>query len=308
MKTSPAAHLEPENVIDSLNLSSIDQLLFHIAHLVLQLGGHRYGSFLEAANTAAKLSVYITYLEHGQSFNRTGLLHHIEPKRVKEIVQEIELLFVRKNGSSGLGHQEPEFLIGIPNLWIAKYPWPEIESPITLAGLSPPAIEAITRQLPRQRPQAKIITEIEFFELLDSMHTIACQQATSPRQKPFSNALREHYAFKVLHSGMAVKIRQSLVDIDLYALVRNSYAPQQVSAKLNTLFSDLVNTIEILQRWVNSSPNVLRALETLEVQPQNQAAAIADLDQILRDWADRHHDAAGQPMILQLAAGPHPMP
>lgn len=54
---SPAAHLEPENVIDSLNLSSIDQLLFHIAHLALELRGQRYGSFLEAANTAAKLSV-----------------------------------------------------------------------------------------------------------------------------------------------------------------------------------------------------------------------------------------------------------
>jgi hypothetical protein len=76
--------------IRDLDLPSIDKLLFYIAHLALKFGGHRYGSFIEAATTAAKLSVYVSYLEHGRSLNKTGLLHHIEPKRVKEIIREVE--------------------------------------------------------------------------------------------------------------------------------------------------------------------------------------------------------------------------
>jgi hypothetical protein len=295
-------------ILDSLDLSSIDKLLFHIAHLALHIGGHRYGSFLDAATTAAKLSVYVSYLEHGHSLNKTGLLHHIETKRVKEIVREVEQLILQDQCHSGLGNQEPEFLIGIPNLWMQKFPWDGTDLPCTVEGLAAAEIQTLTAQLPQKRPMSKIINEIEFFELLDAMHTLSCQQSARIKSKTFSNALREHYAFKVLHSGMVTKIRQSFVNVDLYALVRMSYSPQDLSAKLSTLFSDLVQTFEILQLWLYNSPQVLRALETLEIQPQNQSVALAELDELLRQWADKYHDERGQPIILHLAAGPHPMP
>jgi hypothetical protein len=129
----------------------------------------------------------------------------------------------------------------------------------------------LTVQLPENRPKSKIINEIEFFTLLDSMHTIAQQQTAQAKPKPFSNALREHYAFKVLHSGMVTKVKQSFVNMDLYALVRMSYSPQPLSARLNTLFGDLASTVEILESWVHNSHQVLRALETLEIQPEEQA-------------------------------------
>jgi hypothetical protein len=294
--------------IRDLDLPSIDKLLFYIAHLALKFGGHRYGSFIEAATTAAKLSVYVSYLEHGRSLNKTGLLHHIEPKRVKEIIREVEGVLTHDTLCNGLGNQEPEFLIGIPNLWLEKYPWQETESPVTVAGLTQREIERLTTQIPQSRPRAKIINEIEFFELLDSMHHIAHQQFPATKQKPFSNALREHYVFKVLHSGMVVKIRHPSIDMDLYALVRLSYSPRQLSAKLNTLFSDLVHVTEILQLWVHGSPDALRALETLEIRAQDQSAALTELDQLLRIWADKYHDDSGEPMMLQLSAGPYSMP
>lgn len=306
-------HLQQSYLSDSLdlshlNLSSIDRLFFHIAHLTLQLGGHRYGSFLEAATTAAKLSVYISYLEHGRSLKKTGLLHHIEPKRVKEIIREVEFLMVQDQCSSDLANQEPEFLIGIPNLWLEYFPWSGTGSPLTIDGLTPKEVEALIRQLPQKRPEAKIISEIEFLELLDSMHSIAHQKGLSGKQKTFSNALREHYVFKVLHSGMVVKLRPVALDMNLYALVRMSYSPRQLSARLNTLYSDLANTIEILQLWIHNSPYALRALESLDIKLENQPAALAELDQLLRTWADKHHDEAGTPVLLQLAAGPHTLP
>ncbi len=153
---------------------------------------------------------------------------------------------------------------------------------------------------------AKIITEIEFFDLLDLMHAIAYPKAEPGQQKTFSNALREHYVFKVLHSGMVVKLRQSTIDMNLYALVRMSYSPGQVSARLNTLYSDLAYAVDILQLWVSNSPSVLRALETLEIKPENLPTALAELDQLLIRWADQHHDATGVPVLMQLTAGLHP--
>jgi hypothetical protein len=92
----------------------------------------------------------------------------------------------------------------------------------------------MTAQLPTERPAAKIITEIEFFELLDRMHDRAQRQASQARPRLFSNALREHYVFKTLHSGMVVRLRQTAVEMNFYALAHLSYAPRQLSARLNT--------------------------------------------------------------------------
>lgn len=295
-------------LIKALKLSGVDLLLLHIAYIALKVGGHRYGSFLDAATMAAKLVIYLSYLDCGQSLNKTGLLHHIEPKRVKEIVREMEDILAQENQHNGLGSQEPEFLIGIPNLWLAYYPASNPESLLAVEGLTSHEAADLIAQLPQNRPPAKIINEIQLFELLDAMHQIAHQQGAQGKQKPFSNALREHYLFKVLQSGMVVKLRQSLVDMDFYALIRMSYSPRQLSARLNTLFGDLVNTVELLQLWVNDAPHVLRALETLEIRPENQSLALAELDDFLRAWADKYHDETGISMMLQLVVGPHAPP
>jgi len=143
---------------------------------------------------------------------------------------------------------------------------------------------------------------------LGQKHLAKAANLASADKLLFHNALREHYIFKVLHSGMVTKIHQPCVGMDLYALVRMSYSPRQLAAKLNTLFSDLVHAIEVLQLWMHNSPHVLRALETLEIKPQDQATALAELDELVRLWADKHHDDTGIPMMLQLSAGPYSMP
>ena len=43
----------------------------------MRTGGHRHGAFLDAAATAAKCAIYMTYMEQGQNLRMTGHLHHI---------------------------------------------------------------------------------------------------------------------------------------------------------------------------------------------------------------------------------------
>jgi hypothetical protein len=299
-----ASDLQQE-FFQSVNLENVDRLLFYLAVMVLKMGGHRYGSFLESANTAAKFAVYLIYLEQGRSLKKTGLINHIEPKRVKAIVQEVENILHEGHLYQGIGQPEPEFLIGIPRLWISRYPRPCRESPITVQGLSTETIKTLEEQIPSEAPQVYILNEMQLSDLLDDMHTIAQKHLQEEVQKPFSEALREHYMFKLLHSGTIIKLRKTRLPIDLYALARSYYTPKDKSTRLKTALRDLTRTFELLQHWIVESPHVLRGVETLDIAEENRSAAIQELDQLLQAWADKYHTDEGEPFLVQLAAGPH---
>ncbi|MEM9810698.1 MAG: hypothetical protein AAF788_05675 [Pseudomonadota bacterium] len=49
--------------------------------------------------------------------------------------------------------------------------------------------------------------------------------------------------------------------------------------------------------------DTFRALEELEIAEDRIGDALADLDNLLRDWADRYHDDDGVPMVLQMGVG-----
>jgi hypothetical protein len=77
------------DLIKRLGPSAMDQIMLYLAFSAMRTGGHRHGAFLDAAATAAKCAIYMTYLEQGQNLRMTGHLHHLEPKRVKIIVEEV---------------------------------------------------------------------------------------------------------------------------------------------------------------------------------------------------------------------------
>lgn len=79
-------------------VSDIDLLLILLVVNLIKNLGHRYGSVIDAVSIAAKFAVYLTYLEEGRNLRRTGFLHHVEPRRVKEIVNEFSSLI--ENGGS----------------------------------------------------------------------------------------------------------------------------------------------------------------------------------------------------------------
>ena len=83
------------DLIKRLEPSAIDQIMMYLAFSAMRTGGHRHGAFLDAAATAAKCAIYTTYMEQGQNLRMTGHLHHIEPKRVKAIVEEVRQALAR---------------------------------------------------------------------------------------------------------------------------------------------------------------------------------------------------------------------
>ncbi|MFN5595552.1 MAG: heterocyst differentiation control protein, partial [Aphanizomenon sp.] len=111
------------DLIKRLGPSAMDQIMLYLAFSAMRTSGHRHGAFLDAAATAAKCAIYMTYLEQGQNLRMTGHLHHLEPKRVKIIVEEVRLALTEGKLLKMLGSQEPRYLIQLPYVWIEKYPW-----------------------------------------------------------------------------------------------------------------------------------------------------------------------------------------
>ena len=79
---------------------------------------------------------------------------------------------------------------------------------------------------------------------LGQKHLAKAANLASADKLLFHNALREHYIFKVLHSGMVTKNSPALRWHGFVTLWYECLTlPDKLAAKLNTLFSDLVHAI-----------------------------------------------------------------
>ncbi len=85
------------DLIKRLGPSAMDQIMLYLAFSAMRTGGHRHGAFLDAAATAAKCAIYMTYLEQGQNLRMTGHLHHLLMSGWKNILgnQEDPVFLVR---------------------------------------------------------------------------------------------------------------------------------------------------------------------------------------------------------------------
>ncbi|TAE94498.1 MAG: heterocyst differentiation control protein [Oscillatoriales cyanobacterium] len=106
------------DLVKSLSPSAMDQIMLYLAFSAMRTSGHRHGAFLDAAATAAKCAIYMTYMEQENNLRMTGHLHHIEPKRVKVIVEEVREALTKGKLLKMLGSQEPRYLIQFPYVWM----------------------------------------------------------------------------------------------------------------------------------------------------------------------------------------------
>lgn len=292
-----------DQIIADLKVSSADRILFYLAISVVKLGGHRYGAFLEAANTAAKLAIYSSYLEHGKNVRKTSFLHHVEPKRVRAIVKEVEALKAAGQSLTSLGDQEPYYLIGLPFLWQEKYPWEPGQSRLNGHHLSPKEHESLYAQLSAELPPARFLDMLEFLDLIKLLHEKSQAEYPPQRQMPLSDALSDHIKFRLLHSGTVTQVDVPFLSIPIFALTRTHYAPKGQRERVFTMMDDLARFSKLMQGWVVERPDVLRGLEVFDVPPEQREQALAELDELLKAWADKYHQEGGYPMILQLMAG-----
>lgn len=290
------------DLIKLLSPSAMDQIMLYLAFSAMRTGGHRHGAFLDAAATAAKCAIYMTYLEQDQNLRMTGHLHHIEPKRVKVIVEEVRQAITEGKLMKMLGSQEPRYLIQFPYVWLEQYPWKPGRSRIQGNNLTMDEKRQIEEKLPPNLPDAQLINSFQFVDIIEFLHARSQEEMPGDRRMPLSEALAEHIKRRLTYSGTVTRI-DSPWGMPFYALTRASYAPADQEERTFTMVEDTARFFRMMKDWAEQTSKVVRVLEELDIPPDRLDEALQELDELLRSWADRYHQAGGKPFVLQMVAG-----
>ena len=289
-------------LIRQLEPSAIDQIMLYLAFSAMRTGGHRHGAFLDAAATAAKCAIYMTYIEQGQNLRMTGHLHHIEPKRVRAVVEEIRDALMEGKLLKMLGSQEPRYLIQFPYVWLEKYPWSPGRSRVSGNSLTGEEKHQMSKKLPKNLPDAQLIDSFQFMELIEILHSRSQEDYPSERRMQLSEALTEHIRRRLIYSGTVTRV-DSPWGPAFYALTRASYSPVDQEARTYTMIEDTAQFFRLMRDWAARRPDTIRILEELDMPPEQVGPALDELDELMRTWADKYHQAGGEPTILQMALG-----
>jgi hypothetical protein len=293
-------------LMNHLSLSSMDQIMFYLAFSAIRTGGHRHGTFLNAAATAAKCAVYTTYLEQNKSLRKTGFLHHIEPKRVKEIIEEIRSSLNDGKVLKLLGAQEPDYLMQLPHYWLAQYPLTSDGNRFAVQGLSADEKYRIQAKLREEYPAAKIIGSLQLTEMIEFLHHRSQTGLPEKDKVTLSDSLSEHIRRQLMHSGTIVKVDSTCMPMPLYALARESYSPAGKAARTRAMIEDTAQFFTLMNQWAEEQPHVVRMVEELDIPTYRIDEALEHLDQLLTDWANQYHEDGGETFIVHLCTGSKP--
>lgn len=302
--SSAPSVVKDEDLIRRLSPSAIDEILLYLAFSAMRTGGHRHGAFLDAAATAAKCAIYMTYLEQGENLRMTGHLHHIEPKRVKAIVEEMRQALTEGKLLKMLGSQEPRYLIQFPYVWLRRYPWQPGQSRVSGTSLSAAEKAYLENKLPQPSPDAKIINSFQFLELIEILHEKSQEELPADRHVILSEALAEHIRRRLIYSGTVTRIDTSW-GASYYGLSRASYAPAEEEERLYAMVEDTAQYFRMMREWASQEAGTMRVLEELDIPSDRREVALQELDEVIRAWADKYHQPGGDPTLLQMAVGRH---
>ncbi|WP_421657045.1 heterocyst differentiation master regulator HetR [Leptothermofonsia sp. ETS-13] len=292
------------DLIKRLSPSAMDQILLYLAFSAMRTSGHRHGAFLDAAATAAKCAIYMTYLEQDQNLRMTGHLHHIEPKRVKAIVEEVRQALTEGKLLKMLGSQEPRYLIQLPYVWLEQYPWQPGRSRIHGTSLTTEEKRQIEAKLPPTGlPDAQLINSFQFLDLIEFLHARSQEDLPPDRRMPLSEALAEHIKRRLIYSGTVTRI-DSPWGMPFYALTRASYSPADEEERTYIMVEDTARYFRLMNAWAGRVSEVMRVLEELDIPSDRLDQAMEELDEVIRAWADKYHKAGGEPFVLQMVLGP----
>jgi hypothetical protein len=301
----PSAMPIKELLIKHFGPSALDQIMLHLAFSAMHTSGHRHGAFLDAAATAAKCAIYTTYMEEGQNLRLTGQLHHIEPKRVKVIVEEIEHALTNGKLLKMLGSHEPRYLIQLPYLWLELHPWQPGQPRVSGSSLTSADRRQLEEKLSGNLPNAQLINGIQFMDLLELLHSRSQDDLPPEHQVPLSEAMADHIKRRLIHSGTVTRIDSSW-GIPFYALLRTFYSPVDDQERACTVVEDTAQYFSLMGSWAKRQSKVMRILEELNIPIEQVDQALEELDQLISAWANRHHCSDGEPFILQSVAGIRP--
>ncbi|MBO9998325.1 MAG: heterocyst differentiation master regulator HetR [Cyanobacteria bacterium SID2] len=291
------------DLIERLSPSAMDQIMLYLAFIAMRTSGHRHGAFLDAAATAAKCAIYLTYLEQGQNLRMTGHLHHIEPRRVKVIVEEVRQALTEGKLLKMLGSQEPRYLIQFPYVWLEQFPWKPGKPRIAGNSLSPEEKRQLERKFPKPLPDAQAINSFQFMESIEFLHSRSQEDLPPDRRMPLSEALAEHIKRRLIYSGTVTRV-DSPWGMPVYVLTRSSYSPADDEERTYIMVEDTARYFRMMRDWTRREPHTMRLLEELDIPEDRMEDAFAELDELVRGWADKYHQKGGQPTVLQTIVGP----
>lgn len=295
--------LNQAELIKNLSPSAMDQIMLYLAFSAMRTSGHRHGAFLDAAATAAKCAIYMTYIEQKENLRMTGHLHHIEPKRVKVIVEEVREALTKGKLLKMLGSQEPRYLIQFPYVWLEQYPWQPGRPRIPGNNLTAEEKRYLEGKLPPYPPDAQMINSFQFMELIEFLHRRSQEDLAPERRLPLSEALAEHIKRRLIYSGTVTRI-DSPWGMPFYALTRASYSPAEQEERTYIMVEDTARYFRLMKDWAEKQPKVMRILEELDIPPDRLDQALEELDEVIRGWADRYHKRGEPTMVLQMVFGP----
>ncbi len=307
MFNAPESVTNDMDLVRQLSPSAIDQILLYLAFSAMRTGGHRHGAFLDAAATAAKCAIYMTYLEQGENLRMTGHLHHIEPKRVKAIVSELHEALTEGRLLKMLGSQEPRYLIQFPYVWLERHPWKPGTSRIASHSLTSEEKRVVEKRLPKNVPDAQLLNSFQFMELIEFLHERSQAELPGDRRSSLSEALAEHIRRRLMYSGTVSRI-DSPWGMSFYALMRMSYSPADQEERTFIMLEDTARYFRMMREWADHQGRTVRILEELDILPEQLPDAMTELDNTIRAWADKYHVVGGQPMVLQMAVGSQESP
>jgi Peptidase family S48/Heterocyst differentiation regulator C-terminal Hood domain len=268
------------DLIKRLSPSAMDQIMIYLAFSAMRTGGHRHGAFLDAAATAAKCAIYMTYIEQDQNLRMTGHLHHIEPKRVKVIVEEVRQALTEGKLLKMLGSQEPRYLIQLPYVWLEQYPWQPGRSRVPGSNLTLDEKRQIEEKLPPNLPDAQLINSFQFVDIIEFLHERSQEDLPQEHRAILSEALAEHIKRRLIYSGTVTRI-DSPWGLPFYALTRASYSPADDEERTYIMVEDTANFFRLMKGWADRQPKTVRLLEELDIPPEKIGQALEELDDIL---------------------------
>lgn len=290
------------DLIKLLSPSAMDQIMLYLAFSAMRTSGHRHGAFLDAAATAAKCAIYMTYLEQDGNLRMTGHLHHIEPKRVKAIVEEVRQALTEGKLLKMLGSQEPRYLIQLPYVWLEQYPWQPGRSRVPGTSLTSEEKRHVEQKLPSNLPDAQLVNSFQFLDLIEFLHARSQEDLPLEQQMPLSEALAEHIKRRLLYSGTVTRI-DSPWGMPFYALTRASYSPDDQEERAYVMVEDTARFFRLIKDWADRQVRVMRVLEELDIPDDRADQALEELDEVIRAWADRYHKDGGKPFVVQMVVG-----
>ena len=228
-------------------------------------------------------------------------LFDLQPdSQVRLIFEEITHALREGRRLKDIDTRDPYYVNQFPYIWMQKYSWCSESSRIPEhLNLTLKEKQQIEKQLPNNLPKVQLIDSSQFTELIEFLHSRIVPQ---DQGQSLSKDDSEYIKHRLILSGTVQEIEYSH-DLICYVLVRESYTPSDDKERLHVAVEEAARYFRMLKNWQERNPDTLRIMESLDIPPEQLHQALAELDEIIRLWANKYHHDGGTYMILQVMLG-----